>query len=93
MCPKRDWFSNFEKLEGCSIVMGDDRPYHMEGIGTILVNMFDGMVRKLKDVMYVLQLKRNLISLGVLEALGLEVSIGDGVLKMVKGSMVILKGI
>ena len=39
--------------------MGDDRPCHMEGIGTILVKMFDGMVRELKDVSYVPQLKRN----------------------------------
>jgi len=65
----------------------------MEGIGTILVKMFDGMVRELKDVKYVSQLKRNLISIGALKAMGLEVSIRDRVLKMVKGSMVVLKGV
>ena len=42
---------------------------------------------------YVSQLKRNLISVGVLEALGLMVSIRDGVLKMTKGSMVVMKGV
>ena len=42
---------------------------------------------------YVLQLKRNLISIGALEALGLAVSIRDGVLKIIKGSMVVLKGV
>ena len=42
---------------------------------------------------YVPQLKRNLISVGALKALGLEVSIKNGVLKMIKGSMVILKGV
>ena len=26
--------------------MSDDRPCHMEGIGTVLVKMFDGMVRE-----------------------------------------------
>ena len=40
---------------------------------------------------YVPQLKRNLISVGALESLGLVVSIKEGVLRMTKGSMVVLK--
>jgi len=47
----------------------------------------------LKEVRYVPQLKRNLISVGALETLGLVVSIKDGVLKMTKGSMVVLKAV
>ena len=39
------------------------------------------------------QLKRNLISVGALEVLGHGVSIRDGVLKMTRDSMVVLKGI
>jgi len=27
---------SFEKLDGCSVVMGDDRPCNMEGVSTIL---------------------------------------------------------
>ena len=49
----------------------------MEGVGTIQIRMFDGMVRELKEVRYVPQLKRNLISVGALESLGLGVSIKD----------------
>ena len=52
--------------------------------------MFNGIVRELKEVRYVPQLKRNLISIGALEALGLVVR--DGVFKMIKGSMVVMKG-
>jgi len=44
-------------------------------------------------VRYVPQLKRNFISVGALKALVLKVSIRDGVLKMIKDSMVILKGV
>jgi len=73
--------------------MGDDRHCNMEGIGTVQIKMFDGMVWKLKEVRYVPQLKRNLISVDTLKTLGLEVSIRDGVLKMTKGSMVVLKGV
>ena len=55
--------------------------------------MFDGMIRELKEVRYVPQLKRNLISVSALKTLGLKVSINDGVLKMTKGSIVVLKGV
>jgi len=65
----------------------------MKGIGTVHIKMFDGMVRELKEVGYVPQLKKNLIFVGALEALGLEVSIRDGVFKMTRCSMVVLKGI
>ena len=75
VCPYKDWFSNFEKLDGCFAVMGDDHLCKVEGIGTIRVKMFDGMVWELKKVRYVPQLKRNLISVGALEALGHEISL------------------
>ena len=35
----------------------------------------------------------NLISVGALEALGLVISVRDGVLKMIKSSMVVMKGV
>ena len=47
----------------------------------------------MKEVRYIPQLKRNLISVGVLKTLNLMVSIRDGVLKMTKGSMVVMKGV
>ena len=93
VCPNRDWFSNFEKLDGCFAIMGDDRPCNMKGIGTAQIKMFDRIVRELKEVRYVPQLKRNLISIGALKALGHMVSIRDGVFKMTKGSMVVIKGV
>ena len=65
-----DYFSSFEKLDGCSIIMGDDRPCNMEGIGTVHIKMYDGIMRELKEVRYVPQLKRNLISFGSLKTLG-----------------------
>ena len=36
---------------------------------------------------------KNLISVSALKALGLVISIRDGILKMTKGSMVIMKGV
>ena len=80
-------------LDSCSVVMCDDRSCNIEGIGRVLIKMFDGMVWELKEVRYISQLKKNLISIGVFKTLGLEVSIKDGVLKMTRGSIVILKGV
>ena len=73
--------------------MGDDHPCTIEGMGTVRIKMEDGIVRELKEVRYVSQLKRNLISVGALEALGLMISIRDGFLKMTKDSMVVMKGV
>ena len=92
VCLNRDWFSNFEKLDGCSIVISDDRPCIMKRIGLVLIKIFYGKVRELKEVMYISQLKKNLISVGVLKALGLEISSRD-VLKMLRVSMVVMKGV
>jgi len=44
--------------------MGYDHPCTIEGIDTAHIKMFDAMVRELKEVRYVPQLKSNLISAG-----------------------------
>ena len=55
--------------------------------------MFDGLERILLDIRYVLDLKRNLISLGVLDQIRCSVKAEQGCLKAIKGAMVIRKGI
>ena len=87
------WFSNFEKLEGCFAVMGDDHPCNIEGMSTVRIKMDDGIVQELKEVRFVPLLKKNLIFVGALETLGLVLSIRDGVLKMIKRSIVVMKGV
>jgi len=73
--------------------MSDDHLYNVKGIGTVHTKMFDGIVQELKEVRYVPQLKRNLISIGALKMLGLVISIRDDVFKMTKSSVVVMKGI
>jgi len=46
--PNSDRFSNFEKLNGCFVVMGDDRPCNMKGVSIVLIKMFDGIMWELK---------------------------------------------
>jgi len=58
VCLNMDWFSSFEKLDGCFAIMGDDHPCKVEGISTVHIKMFDGMVHELKEVRYVPQVKK-----------------------------------
>jgi len=53
VCPKWDWFTNFEKLDGGLVSFGDGHTYQIEGICTVRMKLFDGMIRELKDVRYV----------------------------------------
>jgi len=43
VCLNKDWFSSFEKLDGCFAVMGDDHPCKVEEIGIVCIKMFDGI--------------------------------------------------
>ena len=55
--------------------------------------MFNGMERILQEVRYIPSLKMNLISLGMLDQIGCSFKAKNGCLKVVKGSLVILKGV
>ena len=72
--------------------MGDDCLQHGWSV-LVLIKMFDGTVRELKDLRYAPQMKKNLMSIRALKAQGLEFSGKDKVLKMLKDSMVVLKGV
>ena len=54
--------------------------------------MFDGVVRTLGNARHVPNLKRNLISLSSLDAKGYKYTSEGGVLKICKGTLVVMKG-
>ena len=53
--------------------------------------MFDEVIRTLTDVRHVPELKKNLISLGVLDSCGHKFIGFDGTLKIFKGALVAMK--
>jgi len=55
-------------------------------IGSIHMKMFDEWVRTFKDVRYVPDLRKNLLSFGALKAQRYKFSCTDGILKVTKGS-------
>ncbi|PON79778.1 hypothetical protein PanWU01x14_010100 [Parasponia andersonii] len=62
------------------------------GIGSIRVKMHDGFERLLQNVRYILEHKRNLISLGTLDAKEYTYKAKKSVIKAIKSCMVVIKG-
>ncbi|KAI9180602.1 hypothetical protein LWI28_006414 [Acer negundo] len=92
MCPNKQWFSSFQELDGGVVLMGNDNTCQTKGIGTVRLKMHDGTIRRLTDVRYVPDLKKNLISLGVLDVSGYKVTMEGGVLKVVRDAFLVMKG-
>ncbi|XP_024030318.1 uncharacterized protein LOC112094206 [Morus notabilis] len=63
------------------------------GIGSIRLKMWDGTEKVLQEVRYIPNLKRNLISLSSLDQKGYCYKAKDGVLKVIKGALLVMKGV
>ena len=72
--------------------MGNNSVCKVVGIGTVSLKMYDGMVRELTQVRHVPELKRNLISIGMLDQTGCVIKAKNETLKVIRGSIVIMKG-
>ncbi|RDX70844.1 hypothetical protein CR513_49871, partial [Mucuna pruriens] len=53
--------------------------------------MYDGTVRTIQGVRHVKDLKKNLLSIGQLDDLGCKIHVEDGILKVVRGNLVVMK--
>ena len=93
MTSRRDWLLNFKQIEGGKVLMGNDQSCSIIGIGSIRFKIWDGTYRILENVRLVPNLRRNLISLGMLDINRGSYKLENGILRVIKGSMVVLKGI
>ena len=75
-----------------SVLMENNAICKVVGIGTIKVKMFDNVVRTLMDVRHVPDLKKNLISLGTLDSNGFRYKSENGIMIVLKGVMIMMKG-
>ena len=55
------------------------------------IEMFDGVVRTLENVRFIHELRKNLISLGTLDARGFHYHVSSGVMDVLAGEKVILR--
>ncbi len=91
MCPKKELFDTYKTCNS-TVIMGNDATYSIIGIGTVKIKMFDGVVRAFENVKHILDLRKNLISLGVLDDLDYLYSSKGGVMKITNGALLVMKG-
>ena len=79
MTGDEELFSDLEEKDlQMHIEMGDDGRYSVTGIGTITFERESVKPFMLKDVMHVLGLKKNLVSVAMLEDIGYDVVFSEG---------------
>ena len=93
MCPSRDLFKTFESLDEGKVLLRNNLDCKIAGIGTVSVKMYDGVTRDLKQVRFVPDLRRNLISLGIIDQLGCNIKAENGQIEIIEKGVVIMKGI
>ena len=93
MCFIKEWFFNFTELNGGVVYLANNQPCKIAGIDSISLKNHDGSTRVLTDVRYIPKLKKNLLSLGTLESKGFTIILQNGILKVVLGALVVMKGI
>ena len=87
-----DWISTYSSVEGGVVHMGNDSSSKIIGIGTVKIRIHDGTIRTLSDVRYVPDLRKNLISLSILDLKGCKINIESSGIKVSCGALVLLKG-
>ena len=92
MTPKKDWFDTYKPCNSGMVQMSNDATCPFIGIGTMKIKMFDEVVRVLSNVKYVLDLRKNLILLGLLDDLSYSYSSNGGIMKITKGALMVMKG-
>ena len=92
MTLKKDWFDTNKPYNDGMVQMGNDATCPVIGIGTVKIKMFDGVVRVLSNVKHVPNLRKNLISLGVLDDLRYSYSSNGGIKNITKGVSMVKKG-
>jgi hypothetical protein len=91
MCSHRNWFISYQSVDEGVVFMGNGILYKTIGVGSIRIGIFDGIVRELIYVIFVLEIKSNLISLGVLDSCGYKYTGQGGAHTLSKGSLVVMK--
>ncbi|KAK2990880.1 hypothetical protein RJ640_007601 [Escallonia rubra] len=89
----RGWFATYLSFDGGKVLIGNDVSYKVVGISSISIRMYDGIVRTLTNVRHVPELRKTLISLGTLDSNGCSYRATGGVISIMKGALVVMKGL
>lgn len=88
VCKNKDFFKTLEEEDGIVLYMGNAPSTQVKGVGTVEIEFTSGKVLTLKNVYYVPEVRKNLISVPLLNKSGFE---ADKFI-LSKGGMFIGKG-
>jgi len=92
MTPNKSWFEELDEQVGGSILLGNNKSCKITRIGSVRFKLHDGAKRVIKNVRLIPDLKRNLISLSEFDKQGYVFKEENGVLKVLKCSIIFMKG-
>jgi len=84
-------FTSYQDVNGSYAFMSNVVSCQIFGVGNVRIKMYDDTTRTLIDVRHVPELRNNFISLEVLDLEGYKFTCQNGVLKVSKGTLVIMK--
>jgi hypothetical protein len=93
MNPHREWFSEYEKYDGGDVFLGDYSTTKIMGRGRVKLLLKDGRIRTLPGVLHIPKLDKRLISVSKLDDVGVNTIFGKNTCKMVRGAMVLMRGV
>ncbi|KAK2970683.1 hypothetical protein RJ640_001943 [Escallonia rubra] len=93
MCPNTYWFATYRSINGGKFLMGNDVVCKVVGICSIQIRMHNGTVKTLTDVRHILEMRKNIISLGILDSNGCSYRAAGGVMRIMKDALVVMKGL
>lgn len=85
MCPNISYFTTYQPCDGGMVLIGNNSMCKVVGIRIVSLRMFDGVIRELTQARFVPDLKRNLISIGMLDQICCVIKAEKGVLRVIKG--------
>ena len=90
--PEKKYFHDYVQGDFGQVRLGNDKPCKIVGMGKFIVKQQNGNQWLLKEVRHVLDLKKNMISIGKLGGEGCVTTFIDKTWKVTKGALVIEKG-
>lgn len=85
------WFENFKEVDSEKVILGNSCVCKVTRIGQIRLKFFDGTQKMIFHMMYVLDLRRNLISLCTLDDSGYDIRLENESKKILKEALLVLK--
>ena len=93
MTPHGEWFYEYEKYDGGDVFLEDNSVARIIGRGKIKLLLKNGRIRTLPGVLHIPKLARNLISVSRMDDAGVKTVFEKNTCKMVRGSMVLMRGV